>query len=138
MSGLLTLSGEHTKADISVGPGDLAAHAVDQYPTIHEQFNELLHSEVGGLGALFGHDPAEHYPAPLETSPEPTIEAGTLGTMQSSMSLAAANSPEPDPDKPQVVAAKSVGGWKFSDTLRNEVLKARDRITSMTQGGQGG
>lgn len=134
MSGMLVLHGDNPSAELSVGPGNIQADIVDQTPTVHEQFNEFLHSEVGGLGMLFGHDPIEHYPAPLQTSPDPQIEAGTLGAMNASMSIAASQTPQPDPEQPQVVAAKPVGGFNLGESVKRQVIAARDRLNQIRQG----
>ena len=121
--GMLIMAGERVSPD----PGT-PDQVIEQGPTIHEQWNEMLHSEMGGLGGLFGHSPTEHYPAPLETSPEPQLEPGQLAAMQAGASMAATESPQPTPE-PQIAATPS--RWTFADTLKNEVLKARNRVQSL-------
>lgn len=128
------LQAEHMSPEVSVGPGAIAGDVIDQTPTIHEQWNTMLHSEVGGLGMLFGHAPDEHYPAPLETSAEPQLEPGQLAAMQAGAEMAATETPQPTPE-PQLITPPAKP-WTFSDTLKKEVLKARDRISAL--GGQNG
>ncbi len=128
--GLLVMAGDGIQPD----PETTADQVIEQGPTIHEQWSEMLHSEVGGLGALFGHSPTEHYPAPLETSPEPTLEPGQLAAMQAGASMAATESPQATP-APQIATA-SPAKWSFADTLKNEVIKARDRVKTL--GGSNG
>lgn len=119
---MLLLSGTPRTA---VPSTEETAPVIDQAPTLAEQWAEVAHSEVGGLGFLFGHDPTEHYPAPLETSPEPQLEPGQLAAMQAGASMAATNTPQPEP---QAVQPRK---WTFTDTVKGEVLKARDRLAAI-------
>lgn len=123
--GMLIMAGERVSPD----PEMAADQVIEQGPTIHEQWSEMLHSEMGGLGGLFGHPPTEHYPAPLETSPEPQLEPGQLAAMQAGASMAATESPQPTPT-PQI-AVSTPAKWTFADTLKREVVKARGRVASL-------
>jgi hypothetical protein len=113
----------------SVGPGALESEVIDQRPTLHEQWAEVVHSEVGGLGFLFGHAPEEHYPAPLETSPEPTIEPDTLAAMTAGAREIAVTTPQPTP-APELVTPHN-GPWSFADIFRNEVKGARTLLAGL-------
>lgn len=120
--GLLIVAGSRPETEETP-----SAPMVDQAATVHESWMDVLHSEVGGLSQLFGHDPMEHYPAPLETSVEPQLEPGDLAAMQAGASMAATESPQPAPEATPTAPAK----WTFADTLKREVVKARDRLASV-------
>ena len=135
MSGLLLLRAEHSSPDVSVGPGEVPPAVIDQAATAHEHWNQFLHGEMGGLGALFEHNPLEDYPAPLETSPESMLEPGQLSAMQAGIDLVDTSTPQPTPTPQLVTPAPK---WTFLDTLKHEVVKARDRLSlgGSTNGGE--
>lgn len=132
MSGLLLLRAEHSSPDVSVGPGEVPPAVIDQAATAHEHWNQFLHGEMGGLGAMFAHDPLEDYPAPIETSPEPMLEPGQLSAMQAGIDLVDTSTPQPTPP-PQLLTPQSK--WTFLDTLKHEVIKARDMLNGGVQNG---
>lgn len=131
MSGLLLLRAEHSSPEVSVGPGEVPPAVIDQAATAHEHWNRFLHGEMGGLGAVFAHDPLEDYPSVVETSPEPMLEPGQLSAMQAGVDLVDTSTPQPTP-APQLVTGNPK--WTFLDTLKHEVDKAREKMTGSTSG----
>ncbi len=128
MSGLLLLRAEHSSPDVSVGPGEIPPEVIDQAATAHEHWNRFLHGEMGGLGAVFAHDPLEDYPAVVETSPEPMLEPGQLSAMQAGIDLVDTSTPQPTPT-PELVTPNPK--WTFLDTLKHEVDKGRQRLAEL-------
>ncbi len=129
MSGLAILRASDQNPQPSTGPGEVESVIVDQRPTIHEQWAEVVHSEVGGLGFLFGHAPEEHYPAPLETSPDPTIEPDVLAAMTAGQREVAVTTPQPTP-APALVTPHT-GPWSIGEVFKNEVLSARNALLAL-------
>ena len=121
------LRAEHESPEVSVGPGEVPASVIDQAATVHEHWNQYVHGEMGGLGGLFAHDALEDYPAPLETSPEPMLEPGQLSAMQAGVDLVDTTTSQPTPT-PELITPQPK--WTFVDTLKREVVKARDLLKS--------
>lgn len=128
MSGLLILRSGDQNPQPSTGPGEVETAIVDQRPTVAEQWAEVVHSEVGGLGFLFGHAPDEHYPAPLETSPAPTIEPDVLAAMTAGQREIDVTTPQPTP-APALVPHP--GPWSALDIVKNELAGARDFVVNL-------
>lgn len=129
MGTLAILRSSPQNPEPSVGPGEMVSLVVDQRPTLAEQWSEVVHSEVGGLGFLFGHDPTEHYPAPLETSPDPTIEPDVLAAMTAGQREVAVTTPQPTP-APALITPHQ-GPWSLLDIVRNEVSGAASFLSGL-------
>ena len=120
-------------------PGQQAApvgqNVVDQSPTFYEHIESMFTSEVGALGYLFGHTPQHIVSSPgatdLETPAVPGIPAGLVARMQHAGEIASTKVYQPAPYQVPIVEPAVRGTWSFTDTLRNELAKVQDRISSL-------
>ena len=129
---LLSLNAEKVSADTSpVAPAALPSQVPDQSPNPVEYFRTL--SDVGELGYLFDHNPAEWAPAPLEggSSPASLIEANAQDVAEVGPTLVDTSSPQPSPTYVTEEAFSSAGGWKFKDTIRKEVGSFQGWVNQM-------
>lgn len=136
MSGLLTLNSEKVEADTSpVAPASIQSSVPDPSANPYEMLGTL--SDVGELGFLFGHDPVEFAPSAIQSSPEPTIEAGTMEAMKAADEGTFTTHPQNAPGHQILVEQKDPSGWSFSDTMRNEVASFQQRVRNLRSNGGG-
>ena len=126
------LNSSSVDADNSpVAPASLPSPYVDQSATPYEFFGTM--SDVGSqLGAIFGHDPLEWVPTPLEgTSAAPDVDISNEAAMQIADYQAKTIRPQSDPGYVTEEAFTSEGGWSFKQTMVKEVGAFQGRVQQL-------